>query len=897
MENRQLAAIMFTDIVGYTALMGKDEEKTLELLHKYHQIQKSTLKMHNGIFVKEIGDGMLAYFTDARKAIECGIEIQKNLSITSEADIRIGLHWAEIFIEAGDIYGDGVNIASRIESLADPGGIYISEALHKALEDEGLTNRKLLGSAKLKNVKEKIAIYAVMGDSLPPPSLKRFQALANPRKKFAVVPTVIAFLIIILIAILMVKYLNDRTKKIEAEASLEEIDDILETNWRNYADAFYLAKEAELIIPDNERLQSLIKQTSVNIDITTDPPGADVFYKIYNKPEEEWQSLGITPIKSIQLPVSALRWKIEKEGYETVMAASLTYTFKNLNRMKRSEMYTGQNFHRILDKKGTIPPDMVRVSGGNITAGHSNDFYLDKFEVRNKDYKLFIEEGGYENPIYWEELTSQNNGSLYWQKIVNSFVDRSGLPGPSTWTDQKYTEGEDNYPVTGINWFEANAYARYVGKNIPTKDHWGLGRGEGTFLIRMPQVGGNAYFAPYSNFHGEGPVETGFFDGITSFGAYDMAGNVREWCWNESEQGRWVRGGAWNDNPYMFGAPSQADPFDRSARNGFRCALYPEPDSIPEIMFAYAESPSRNKWINLPQSITESQFEAYKTYYEYDQLELNDTIVRRTENDKGWILEKVLLDAAYDNERVITYLFLPTNTDPPFQSVMYGPGANVLNVESSDDLENFFEYSVFCEFLVRNGRVVIFPVFKGSFERRGKESFRAKPGTHQYTTNISRIIKDYRRCLDYMESREEFDLNKIAFYGVSMGPLFGSYLSAVDHRIKANVFYAGGLNRMGRPEADMAYFLPRVKVPTLMINGRFDSIFPLDAIMGMYNLLGTTDDQKKLVLFESDHLAPMADVISETNLWLDQHFGKVDYTIDIEPVLGSIIMTPHINLH
>jgi class 3 adenylate cyclase/dienelactone hydrolase len=897
MEKRQFAAIMFTDIVGFTALMGKDEKKTLELLHQYHHIQKSILKKHSGIFVKEIGDGMLAYFTEAKKALECSIEIQKNLSETSEADIRIGLHWAEIFIEEDDIYGDGVNIASRIESLADPGGIYISEALHHALEDEGLTNRKLLGSAKLKNVREKISIYAVQGEFLPEPSLKRFQTLANPKKKLAVVPTVIAFLVIVLISVFLVKYLNDRTKMVKAEASLEEIDDILETNWNNYADAYYLAKEVELIIPENERLKSLIKQTSVFIDITTDPPGADISYKIYNKPEEPWNNLGSTPLDSVQIPVSAVRWKIEKEGYETVMGASLTYTFTDLNRMNRSEMYSGQNFHRILDKKGAIPPDMVRVTGGNTPYGRIDDFYLDKFEVKNKDYKLFIEEGGYENPSYWKELISRNNGSQSWQEIVNSFVDRSGLPGPSTWTDQKYPEGEDNYPVTGINWFEANAYARFVGKSIPTKEHWGLGRGEGTLLIRIPQVGGNAHFAPFSNFHGDGPVETGLFNGITSFGAYDMPGNAREWCWNESDQGRWIRGGAWNDNPYMFGAPSQADPLDRSERNGFRCALYLEPDSIPEVMFAYADSPTREIFINLPQSISESQFDAYKTFYEYDQLELHDTIVQRTKNEKGWILEKVLIDAAYDFERIITYIFLPTNTDPPYQSVIYGPGSNVFNVESSDDLENFFEFSAFCEFLVKNGRVVVFPVFKGSFERREEDSFFSDPGTHRYTTNLSRVIKDYRRCLDYLESREEFDLDKTAFYGMSMGPIFGSYLTAVDPRIKANVFYAGGLNRMGRPEADMVYFLPRVKIPTLMINGRFDSIWGLDAIMSMYNLLGTPDNQKKLVLFESDHLSPMADVISETTLWLDQHFGEVDYTIDIDPVLGTIIMTPRIDLH
>ena len=143
---------------------------------------------------------------------------------------------------------------------------------------------------------------------------------------------------------------------------------------------------------------------------------------------------------------------------------------------------------------------------------------------------------------------------------------------------------------------------------------------------------------------------------------------------------------------------------------------------------------------------------------------------------------------------------------------------------------------------------------------------------------------DYRRCLDYLETRNDFIVDKIAFYGVSAGPALGAFLTAVDPRIKTNVFFAGGIARLDRPEANIAYFLPRVKIPTLMINGKYDSVFGLEAIMDMYNLLGTPEKDKKLVLLDSDHLGPMDVVINEINYWLDQQFGKVNYSINIQRI-------------
>ena len=105
-------------------------------------------------------------------------------------------------------------------------------------------------------------------------------------------------------------------------------------------------------------------------------------------------------------------------------------------------------------------------------------------------------------------------------------------------------------------------------------------------MIQVPQLGGYAIFAPFNNFRGKGPVPVGSLDGPTPYGAFDMAGNVREWCSNAIGGDRLVRGGAWDDNTYMFENKSRAQAMDRSAKNGFRCALYPHPEQIPSSAFA-----------------------------------------------------------------------------------------------------------------------------------------------------------------------------------------------------------------------------------------------------------------------------------------------------------------------
>jgi len=169
-EYRQLAAIMFTDIVSYSKLMSQNEQQALDLLRKNRLIQKSLIEQYNGKWVKEIGDGVLSMFRTAYDSQQCAISIQKTIREQCKYQVRIGIHLGDITLEEDDAFGDGVNIAARIQSIADPGGIYVSESVFRAVMARSDHPVHDLGEIYLKNIAHPIRIYALVGEGLPSPS-------------------------------------------------------------------------------------------------------------------------------------------------------------------------------------------------------------------------------------------------------------------------------------------------------------------------------------------------------------------------------------------------------------------------------------------------------------------------------------------------------------------------------------------------------------------------------------------------------------------------------------------------------------------------------------------------------------------------------------------------------
>lgn len=160
-QSRQLAAIMFTDIVGYTALMGNNEQKAFELLRKNREIQKPIIEELGGRWIKELGDGVMASFPSVSNAVYAAIKIQNACFNSKVFELRIGIHLGEVVFENDDIFGDAVNIASRLQVLAPPAGIFVSESVQRDLSNKNDIRTEFVRVENLKNVKDPVRIYQI----------------------------------------------------------------------------------------------------------------------------------------------------------------------------------------------------------------------------------------------------------------------------------------------------------------------------------------------------------------------------------------------------------------------------------------------------------------------------------------------------------------------------------------------------------------------------------------------------------------------------------------------------------------------------------------------------------------------------------------------------------------
>jgi eukaryotic-like serine/threonine-protein kinase len=618
---------------------------------------------------------------------------------------------------------------------------------------------------------------------------------------------------------------------------------------RKGVEFYKLAQQLERVIPGDPALTQVETKYLWPYAFLTTPPGADVFFREYGKTQSSWEYLGKTPMNEVKLLWVQYTLRFIKDGYEPVEVTSEYVPESGTQAI-------------ILDPVGSLPKNMVHIPPGPVSiAGlapvYLDDFLIDKYEVTNSEFKKFVDAGGYRDPQYWKIPFTKDGHTLTFERATALFVDKTDRPAPSTWDLGSFPAGQENYPVSGVSWYEAAAYAEFVGKNLPTVFHW----------YQAASMSGLSEILDNSNFSGKGPAPVGAYPGLGPYGTYDMAGNVKEWNFNSDGNRRFILGGDSTEPKYMYQEADARSAFDRSASNGFRLVKYLRPEPLPEALtsrISFQTIDYRNA-----KPVADAVFNVYKGLYSYDRTPLDAKLESTDESSPYWRRERISFKAAYNNERVIAFLYVPKHVSPPYQTVVHFPGSEALDFHTYTDL-NLFNL----DFLIKSGRAVMFPMYKGTYERITHPTV---PGSSEERDETIQRSKDLRRSLDYLETRSDIDLERLAFYGYSWGGIEGPISLALDSRFKTAVLADGGCNTdKTLPEENSINFLPHITIPVLMINGRYDFGIPFETCQQpFFRILGTPSADKRHVVLESGHGLPYTPWFKETLDWLDHYLGRV----------------------
>jgi formylglycine-generating enzyme required for sulfatase activity len=345
----------------------------------------------------------------------------------------------------------------------------------------------------------------------------------------------------------------DFAARIQPLAAANRLDDVYE-----------LLQSSGMDLSD-PRLGNLARQVGGRISLVSEPSGASASVTrvepIASFSSHRAVDLGRTPVSGRLLVAGEYLIRFHAEGMVPLEFLARLAVDQDL-RFTRALVAAGGAWEgMVLVPEGTspVPPETASVPA----------FLIDRYEVTNAQFQKFIAAGGYRNQTLWPETLMANGHAIPWGNAVADFVDQTGLPGPRSWRGATFPEGRGEHPVVGVSWYEAMAYARWVGKDLPTWNQWwraALGDAANIF-----PWGSDAKTAELrANFGLIGTRPVGSFPlGISPFGCYDMAGNVREWLKDPvaGTADRLVVGGSWEDPSYMF-EPGHAERFNPRFADG-----------------------------------------------------------------------------------------------------------------------------------------------------------------------------------------------------------------------------------------------------------------------------------------------------------------------------------------
>ena len=223
-------------------------------------------------------------------------------------------------------------------------------------------------------------------------------------------------------------------------------------------------------------------------------------------------------------------------------------------------------------------------------------------------------------------------------------------------------------------------------------------------------------------------------------------------------------------------------PFDRNELNGFRLIT---PLDNTNLELARTPVPPRHRNFLVEEPVGDEVFEVYRRFYTYDATPLNAEVIER-EDAEHWTRERIELDAAYGNERLTAFLYIPHGVEPPYETVVYFPGASPIFRRESPAVDD----SSLGFFLLRSGRAILFPMYKGTFER-GTLWNGYQDETNFYREHVIHWSKDIGRSLDYLETRSDITMDRLGYFGLSWGAATAPIMIAIEPRINYSPRYSG----------------------------------------------------------------------------------------------------------
>ena len=636
------------------------------------------------------------------------------------------------------------------------------------------------------------------------------------------------------------------------------------TKQGDFKEAYELGEQIAKHLPDDTLFRNAFEEISIRYEITSSPSGAEVYVGEYGEDPLQFVKTGVTPIENAVMSPGLKHIVLRLDGHQE---KHLLYGYRSLRNIATSNV--------ILDPLDSKHAEMVRIPEGGsgrltgMTSGNGEitvpEFFMDRFEVTNTDYQEFVDSGGYDNPALWSDPFVMDGKKLTFDEAKKLFLDTTGRQGPSTWEVGAYKTGMEKLPVQGVSWYEARAYARFRDKELPTIYHWLRAR-------TVPGLGLLSEYVGASNINGQEYLNVGTAHGISLFGISDLYGNVAEWMVNSLGAQKLSLGGAVEDQEYFYNQATAADLFDRHPKRGFRCI---KNVGIPsEGLKNDVELELRDySQVSL---VSNELFAAYQSQFDYDHTPLvaKTEFVNEEESD-DYTLEVVSFASSYDSDdRILAYLYLPKGIQPPFQTIIWFQGAWCIRPVGSEGRIKLNNQ----DFFLKSGRAFVIPVLKGQYERNdGLQSWKSNDSI-EYADFLVKWTKDFRRTVDYLETRTDVDPEKLGYYGTSWGAFNFPIIGAVEPRIKMSICIVGGLSMTpARPEVDQISFIHRVTQPTLWLAGEHDPVFPfVESSQAAFSHLGTADADKRFVSYPTGHHIPRASLVGESLDWLDKYFGPVN---------------------